>query len=194
MSAITLPVSSKSTWATNRLSPAADGIGESQLTTAMPASAAACVAVSIWSPALFDTMIAPTPWVTALVTNSTWPVLSAHDAGPTNSGSATPSSPAASMAPAFAWSNTAMPVHFGRRMLVKSPPSPAGASVAVGDASVPPAPRSPPVPRSRRAPRSRAGASVRPAPRSHRRRHHRRRHRTRSWRGRRRRRPRRTTW
>ena len=38
MSAMTLPVSSKSTWATNRLSRLADGIGESQLTTVMPAS------------------------------------------------------------------------------------------------------------------------------------------------------------
>ncbi len=47
MSAITLPVSSKSTWATNRLSPAPDGIGESQLTTTMPASAAAWIAGSI---------------------------------------------------------------------------------------------------------------------------------------------------
>ena len=71
MSAITVPVSSKSTWATNRLSPAPDGIGESQLTTAMPASAASWTAGSIWSPALFDTMIASTPWVTAFVTNST---------------------------------------------------------------------------------------------------------------------------
>ena len=33
MSAMTTPVSSKSTWATNRLSPSPDGIGESQLTT-----------------------------------------------------------------------------------------------------------------------------------------------------------------
>ena len=46
MSAITWPVSSKSTWATNRLSPAPEGIGESQLTTVMPASAAAWVAGS----------------------------------------------------------------------------------------------------------------------------------------------------
>ena len=122
MSAITWPVSSKSTWATNRLSPAPDGIGESQLTTGMPASAAACVAGSIWSPALFEIMMASTPWVTALVTNSIWPVLSVHAAGPTNSASATPSSPAASIAPSLAWSNTAMPVHFGSKMLVKSPP------------------------------------------------------------------------
>src|SRR3546814_5978537 len=73
------------------LSPAPDGMGESQLTTVMPASAAACVAGSSWSPALLDTMIASTPWVTALVTNSTCPVVSVQVAGATNSASATPS-------------------------------------------------------------------------------------------------------
>ena len=70
MSAMTFPVSSKSTWATKRLSPLPEGIGESQLTTVMPASAAACMAGSISSPALLEIMIASTSCVTALVTNS----------------------------------------------------------------------------------------------------------------------------
>ena len=47
MSAITVPVSSKSTWATKRSSPSPDGIGESQPTTVMPASFAALIAGSI---------------------------------------------------------------------------------------------------------------------------------------------------
>ena len=137
MSAITWPVSSKSTWATKRLSPAADGIGESHATTVMPASAASCVAGSSWSPALLETISASTPWVTALVTNSIWPVVSVHAAGPTNSASATPSSAAASRAPSFAWSKTAFPVHFGNRMLEKSPPPAGAVPPDVAGASVP---------------------------------------------------------
>ena len=84
MSAITTPVSSKSTWATNRLSPSPEGIGESHATTGMPAAAASSIAVCTWSPALFEIMIASTPCVTALVTNSICPVVSAQDAGPWN--------------------------------------------------------------------------------------------------------------
>ena len=54
MSAMTLPVSLKSTWATKRLSPFADGIGESHATILTPAACAACAAGAIWSPALFE--------------------------------------------------------------------------------------------------------------------------------------------
>jgi hypothetical protein len=67
MSAITWPVSSKSTWATNTSSPSPDGIGESHVTTWTPASVAACTAGSIWSPALFESITASTPWVAAFV-------------------------------------------------------------------------------------------------------------------------------
>src|SRR5882757_5039738 len=41
MSAMTLPVSLKSTWATKTSSPSAEGIGESQVTTVMPLACAA---------------------------------------------------------------------------------------------------------------------------------------------------------
>ena len=61
MSAITVPVSSKSTWATNRLSPSPEGIGESQLTTLTPASTADFTDGSIWSLALLE-ITAFTPW------------------------------------------------------------------------------------------------------------------------------------
>ena len=44
MSAMTVPVSSKSTWATKTSSPSAEGIGESQVTTVRPASWAASAA------------------------------------------------------------------------------------------------------------------------------------------------------
>jgi phosphate transport system permease protein len=47
MSAITVPVSSKSTWATNACSPSAEGIGESQVTTVIPASRAYLVRLSL---------------------------------------------------------------------------------------------------------------------------------------------------
>ena len=57
MSAITTPVSSKSTWATNTCSPSADGICESQVTTVSPASRAATAAGAIWSPALLEIMM-----------------------------------------------------------------------------------------------------------------------------------------
>ena len=46
-SAITVPVSSKSTWAMKTLSPSPDGIGESHETTVAPASAACLTAGSI---------------------------------------------------------------------------------------------------------------------------------------------------
>ena len=52
MSAITLPVSEKSTWA-NTSSPSADGIGESQVTTLSPLALAALTAGTIWSPELW---------------------------------------------------------------------------------------------------------------------------------------------
>ena len=111
MSAITTPVSSKSTCATNKLSPSPEGIGESQLTTATPASVAASTPDWICSPALFEIMTASTPCVAAFVIVSICPVGSSHVAGARNSGSDAPSSAAASCAPSLAWSNTAMPVH-----------------------------------------------------------------------------------
>ena len=58
MSAMTLPVSAKSTWATKTSSPSADGIGESQVTTLMPLACAALAAGTIWSPELLEIMIA----------------------------------------------------------------------------------------------------------------------------------------
>ena len=60
------------------------------------------IAVAIWSPALFEIMIASTPWVAALVTNSICPVVSAQDAGPGTRASAAPDPPAASIAPSLA--------------------------------------------------------------------------------------------
>ena len=47
MSAITLPISAKSTCATNTSSPSDDGIGESQVTTLMPLACAALAAGTI---------------------------------------------------------------------------------------------------------------------------------------------------
>ena len=44
MSAMTLPISLKSTCATNTLSPSPDGMGESQVTTLVPAACAAAAA------------------------------------------------------------------------------------------------------------------------------------------------------
>ena len=73
MSAMTMPVSSKSTCATNRLSPSADGIGESHVTTLIPPSAAVFAAGAIWSPELFEIISAWKPCVGAFVTNSIWP-------------------------------------------------------------------------------------------------------------------------
>ncbi len=123
MSAMTTPVSSKSTWATNRLSPSPDGIGESQLTTFTSASVAASTPDWICSPALFEIITASTPWVAALVMVSICPVGSSQVDGPRNSGSSAPSSSAASCAPSLAWSNTAMPVHLGSRMEDMSSPA-----------------------------------------------------------------------
>ena len=84
MSAMTLPVSVKSTWATKTSSPSADGIGESQVTTLMPLSCAALAAGTIWSPELLEIMIALTPWVVALVTISIWPATLFSGVGPRN--------------------------------------------------------------------------------------------------------------
>ncbi len=61
MSAMTMPVSSKSTWAMNTCSPSPDGIGESQVTTVMPLSRAALTAGTSWSPALLEIMMPLTP-------------------------------------------------------------------------------------------------------------------------------------
>ena len=99
MSAITVPVSSKSTWATNTLSPSPEGIGESQLTTLTPASTADFTAGSIWSPALLEIMTAFTPWVAAFVTISICPATLLSAVGPRNCAASTPSSFAASCAP-----------------------------------------------------------------------------------------------
>ena len=49
---------------------------------------------------------------------------------PWNCGSAAPNSPAASIAPSLAWSNTAMPVHFGRNSPLKSPAASIGHRLA----------------------------------------------------------------
>jgi hypothetical protein len=99
MSAITTPVSSKSTCATKTLSPLADGIGESQLTTVTPACTAELTAGSIWSPALLESITAFTPWVAALVTISICPATLLSAVGPRNCAAVTPSSFAASCAP-----------------------------------------------------------------------------------------------
>lgn len=56
MSAITWPVSLKSTCETNRLSPVASGMLESQVTIRVPASEAAFAAAAIWSPALLESI------------------------------------------------------------------------------------------------------------------------------------------
>ena len=82
MSAMTLPVSVKSTWATNTSSPSADGIGESQVTTLMPLACAALAAGTIWSPELLEIMIALTPCVVALVTISICPATLFSGVGP----------------------------------------------------------------------------------------------------------------
>ena len=100
MSAITVPVSLKSTWAMKRSSPSADGIGESQVTTFAPASLAFLTAGTIWSPALLEIMTAFCPWVAALVTISIWPATLFSGVGPRNSSLAGfLSSAAASCAP-----------------------------------------------------------------------------------------------
>ena len=102
MSAITLPVSEKSTWATNTSSPSADGIGESQVTTLSPLALAALTAGTIWSPELLEIMIASTPWVVALVTISICPATLFSGVGPRNCSSVRFSSFCASGAPSCA--------------------------------------------------------------------------------------------
>ena len=84
MSAMTLPMPAKSTCATKSDSPLADGIGESQVTTFVPAFWAAWAAGTIWSPALFESMTTLLPWVGALVMNSIWPWTLFSAVGPTN--------------------------------------------------------------------------------------------------------------
>ena len=169
MSAMTTPVSSKSTCAMKTLSPSPDGIGESQATTVTPASAAARTAGSIWSPAQFEIMIALRPCVVALVTTSICPeTQSAGEAGPRYSAVSASSSPAASFAPWFAWSKTETPVCFGRRTDVKSMPrlerdhaALVPASARVGRRGVLRAPRRRPRRRPLRRPRRRGRARPR---------------------------------
>ncbi len=83
MSAMTVPVSLKSTWATKTCSPWAEGIGESQVTTVMPAFWAASADGPSWSPELLEIMMALAPWVGALVTISIWPATELSAVGPT---------------------------------------------------------------------------------------------------------------
>ena len=137
-SAITVPVSSKSTWAMKTLSPSPDGTGESHETTVAPASEACLTAGSIWSPAQFEIMTPLTPCVPALVTVSICPETQlSGDDGPRYSAGSTWSSPAASVAPSFAWSNTAMPVCFGMKTDLNSLP---GASLPSALVSAAPPP------------------------------------------------------
>ena len=86
MSAMTLPISLKSTWATKTVSPSADGIGESQVTTLVPASWASTATGAIWSPALLESMTTSKPWVGALVTCSIWPATLLSAVGPVKVG------------------------------------------------------------------------------------------------------------
>src|SRR4051794_39099620 len=119
MSAMTTPIELKSTCATKTVSPFADGIGESQVTTFVPAVWAASAAGEIWSPALLEIMTAFIPWVGALVMNSIWPATLFSAVGPTNeSFSGFWSSVAASVAPLLAWSNGRMPRNFGRSIIL----------------------------------------------------------------------------
>ena len=67
MTAIVLPISLKSTWATNTDSPSPDGIGESHVTTFVPAVCAAAAVAPIVSPALLDIMTTLKPSVGAVV-------------------------------------------------------------------------------------------------------------------------------
>ena len=100
MSAMTTPVWSKSTWATNTCSPSADGIWESQVTRARPFSRAALAAGTIWSPELFESITPSCPWVVAVVTISICPATLFSGVGPMNSRvPGFPSSSCASRAP-----------------------------------------------------------------------------------------------
>src|SRR5262245_46970507 len=116
-------------------------MGESQVTTLMPASAAALAAGAIWSPALLEIITALTPWVLALVTISIWPATLFSAVGPVKfSASGFCSSLAASSAPSCAWSNTAMPRNLGNKIIFAALPGvaltgPLAAGAAVGAAA-----------------------------------------------------------
>src|SRR5262245_37639555 len=98
-------------------------MGESQVTTLMPESAAALAAGTIWSPALLEIIIALAPWVLALVTTSIWPATLFSAVGPVKvSASGFCSSFAASSAPSWAWSKTAMPRNLGSRIIFSGLP------------------------------------------------------------------------
>ena len=136
MSAITTPVWSKSTWATNTCSPSADGIWESQVTRARPFSRAALAAGTIWSPELFESMTPSWPWVVAVVTISICPATLFSGVGPMNSRvPGFPSSSCASRAPWWAWSNTRMPMNFGTSTRLASFPFSAMTSAWAGPAA-----------------------------------------------------------
>ncbi len=132
MSAMVAPISLKSTWATNTCSPSPEGMGESQVTTVTPASRAAWAAGAIWSPALLESMTAPTPWVVALVMISIWPATLFSGVGPRNSSvSVLPSSLAASSAPSRAWSKGRMPRNLGSSTILVALPGSALTTVAL---------------------------------------------------------------
>ncbi len=138
MSAMVLPISLKSTWATKTCSPSAEGMGESQVTTVTPLSRAALAAGAIWSPALLESMTALTPCVVALVMISIWPATLFSGVGPRNSSfSGLPSSLAASWAPWWASSKGRMPRNLGSSTIFAAWPglasiTPAAAGAAVG--------------------------------------------------------------
>src|SRR6185312_8663122 len=98
-------------------------MGESQVTTLIPLAWAALAAGTIWSPELFEIMIALTPWVVALVTISIWPATLFCGVGPRNwRGVGFWSSFAASSAPLWAWSNGRMPRNFGKSTIFSAFP------------------------------------------------------------------------
>jgi len=82
MSAMTTPISLKSTCATNSVSPAAEGMGLSQVTTLVPAACAASAAGTIWSPALLDSITTFCPWLVAVVRSSICPATEFSGVGP----------------------------------------------------------------------------------------------------------------
>ena len=85
MSAITTPVWSKSTWATNTCSPSADGIWESQVTRARPFSRARLGGGDDLVPGVVREHDAVLPWVVAVVTISICPATLFSGVGPMNS-------------------------------------------------------------------------------------------------------------
>ena len=106
-------------------------MGESQVTTLMPLAWAALAAGTIWSPELFEIMIAFTPWVVALVTISICPATLFCGVGPRNwSGVGLFSSLAASSAPLCASSNGRIPRNFGSSTMLSALPGVAVASCA----------------------------------------------------------------